>query len=246
MLYANVSTGFTPGGFSTAATALNPGVLQPAAPFQPVELKAYTTGIKNRVLDNRLTLNLEGFYYDYKNYQVSARDVTTGQSLVYNAAKATVYGVQTDARIAIRENDDLALGTTWLQAVANQLVAGPGNYDDYTLPFSPKWTGNLFYQHAFDVDSRGGQVRGNVNFQYTSGRWEIYSHAPGFYQGGNPHTDLTLGYYAPHDLWYVQGFVRNLENNLVKQSCGTVLPPSEAGCTFEPPRTYGAQVGFKF
>ena len=30
----------------------------------------YTAGLKNRFLDNRLTVNVEGFYYDYRNFQV--------------------------------------------------------------------------------------------------------------------------------------------------------------------------------
>jgi iron complex outermembrane receptor protein len=34
---------------------------------EPEELKAYTAGIKNRFLDNKLQVNVSGFYYDYTN-----------------------------------------------------------------------------------------------------------------------------------------------------------------------------------
>ena len=44
------------------------------------------------------TLNLEGLYCAYKNYQVSARDILTGQNLAVNAAKVTICGIQLDAR----------------------------------------------------------------------------------------------------------------------------------------------------
>ena len=40
-----------------------------------------------------LTLNAEGFYYDYKNYQVSQREANTARNLMFNADKATIYGV---------------------------------------------------------------------------------------------------------------------------------------------------------
>jgi iron complex outermembrane recepter protein len=42
----------------------------------PEELKAYTMGIKNRFLDNRIELNLAAYYYDYKNYRASNNRVS--------------------------------------------------------------------------------------------------------------------------------------------------------------------------
>ena len=241
MLYANVSTGFTPGGFSTGPAVI--GQL-PAAPFKEVTLRAYVAGIKNRLADNKLTLNIEGFYYDYKNYQVSARDLLTAQNLIFNASKATIYGAQFDSRFKPARNDDFTLGVTWLHAEADRLRTPVGNYDGFSLPYSPKWTVNAFYQRSFDL-TNGAQLRANVNFKYTSGRWALYTHAPGFYIRSNTHTDATFGYYASNDRWYVQAFVRNLEDRLVKTACGNALP-GPAGCFFEPPRTYGGTVGFKF
>ena len=241
LLYANVSTGFTPGGFSTAPAVV--GQTQ-AAPFKPVTLLAYTAGTKNRFSQGRITVNLEGFYYDYKNYQVSARDVVTAQNLVFNAAKATIYGAQLDSHFTPTRFDDFSVGATYLHAIANVLVTPTADYNGYQLPFSPDWTLNAFYQRSIDVGN-DAQVRAKANFQYTTGRWSIYSHAPGFYINADTHTDLTLGYYAAGDRWYLQGFVRNVENNVVKTTCSNALP-GPAGCYFEPPRTYGATLGFKY
>lgn len=240
MLYGSVATGFTPGGFSTAPAIVG----QPAAaPFKPVYLRAYTAGLKNRLLGGALTFNLEGFYYDYNNYQVSARDLLTGQNLVFNAAKATVYGGQLDSRIRPGRNDDITFGATYLHAVANRLQTPSANYDGFTLPYSPRWTLNAFYQHRFDIGD-GAQLRASANFKYTSDRWSIYTHAPGFHIAADTHTDLNFGYFAAVDRWSIQAFVRNLENNLVKSSCGNALP-GPAGCFFEAPRTYGLTLGFK-
>jgi iron complex outermembrane receptor protein len=241
MLYGNVSTGFSPGGFSTGPAVV--GQL-PAAQFKEVTLLAYAGGVKSRVLDNRLTLNLEGFYYDYDNYQVSARDLLTAQNLVFNAAKATVYGAQLDANARPTDHDTLSFSATYLHAVADTLRTPGAIFDGFDLPYSPKWTVNAFYQHAFDVGSDGAQIRGSINFKYASGRWALYTHAPGFYIKSNTHTDLNLGYYAPDDRWSIQAFVRNAEDELVKTSCGNAIP-GLAGCFFEPPRTYGLTLSFK-
>lgn len=242
MLYGSVASGFTPGGFSTGPQVIG----QPQAkPFEPVTLVSYAVGAKNRLAEGRLTLNLEGFYYDYKNYQISARDVITAQNLVYNAEKSTVYGVQLDARFTPSRNDELAASATYVHAKADRLRTPSGSFDGVDLPFSPRWTVNAYYQHAFDL-ANGAQVRANVNFKFTSGRWTIYTQAaPGYYQKANTHTDLNLGYFSADDRWSIQAYVRNLEDELVKTACVNAVP-GPAACYFEAPRTYGVLAGFKF
>lgn len=241
MLYANVSTGFSPGGFSTGPALV--GQL-PAAPFKPVSLRAYASGIKNRLFDGLLTLNLEGFYYDYKDYQVSARDILTAQNLVFNAEKATVYGAQLDARFNPTGNDTLSVSATWLHAVADRLRTPTGRFDGFDLPYSPKWTINAFYEHSFDVGN-DAQIRGSSNLKYTSSRWSLFTHQTGSRIGGNTNIDLNLGYFAAKNRWSVQGFVRNATDALVKTTCGNTLP-GPTGCFFDAPRTYGATVSFKY
>lgn len=241
MIYANIATGFNPGGFSTGPAVI--GQL-PAAQFLPVTLRAYTAGIKNRLVDGKLTFNLEAYYYDYKNYQVSARDVLTAQNLVFNAAKATIYGVQLDSRFAPTIADTFTLNVTYLHAVADRLRAGASVFDGFELPFAPKWTVASSYQHAFDLNN-GAQIRAAVNFKYTSHRWTLYNHQVNSDQKANTHTDLNIGYYAPEDRWSIRGWVRNLENSLEKQTCANTLP-GPTGCTFAAPRTFGGTVSFKY
>ncbi|MEI9852489.1 MAG: TonB-dependent receptor [Sphingomonas sp.] len=60
MLYANVSTAYKAGSTNLSI---------PASTYDPEHLTAYVIGSKNRFLDNHLQLNVEGFYYDYTNYQ---------------------------------------------------------------------------------------------------------------------------------------------------------------------------------
>lgn len=246
MAYANASTGFNAGGFSTAPTVPVNGVLEPAQPFKPTFLTAYAAGIKNQFMHGRITINAEGFYDDYKNYQVYTRGVN-GLSYVFTADKSTVYGVQLDTHFMPTGNDDLSLGVTWLHAVANTLIVAPNNYSGYVLPYAPKWASNVSYQHGFDL-SNAAQLRAAVNFKYTSSRWEIFNHMAGSEQGGNTHTDLSFGYFAAGDKWSIQTFVRNLEDATVKSGCNQSIGTNGFGtaCFYEAPRTYGAAVSFKY
>lgn len=66
LLYASVETGYRVGGFSFST-------IKPE--FAPETITAYTIGSKNRFLDNRLQVNLEGFIWRYKNQQVSHQTV---------------------------------------------------------------------------------------------------------------------------------------------------------------------------
>jgi iron complex outermembrane recepter protein len=242
MLYGSIASGFTPGGFSSGPQVFGQ---TKAKPFEPVKLVSYSAGAKNRFADGMLTLNFEGFYYDYKNYQISARDVLTSQNLVFNAEKSTVYGFQLDTRLTPSPNDDLSVNATYLHAKADILRTPGGSFDGVDLPFSPRWTVNAFYQRSFDIGN-DAQIRANVNFKYTSGRWTIYTQAtPDFYQKANTHTDLNLGYFAADDRWSIQAYVRNLEDKLVKTACISAVP-GPAACYFEAPRTFGILAGFKF
>lgn len=92
MLFADVSTGFKAGGFNQAVSLTQPNQLQP---FAPERITAYTFGIKNRLLDNKLQLNVEAFYWDYKDLQLSAQAFDgTGNVvlLTQNAGAARVAG----------------------------------------------------------------------------------------------------------------------------------------------------------
>lgn len=241
MIYANVASGFTPGGFSSGPQVLG----QTAAKrFDPVTLVSYAVGLKSSFAADTVVLNAEAFYYDYKNYQISARDIVTAQNLVYNAKKSTIYGLQVDTSFLPSRNDDLTVSATYLHAKADILNTPSGSFNGIDLPFSPRWTIHARYERSFDL-SDGGQLRASVNFKYTSGRWTLYTqNSDTYFQERNTHTDLNLGYYAAQDRWYLEAFVRNLEDDLVKTACIASIP-GPAACYFEAPRTYGLQLGWK-
>jgi iron complex outermembrane receptor protein len=76
MLYADYSTSYR-------VQSMAGGGVDSERP--PEELKAYSAGVKNRFMDNRLQVNVAAYYYDYQNY--ACGDMVTGwwpgdQSLV--------------------------------------------------------------------------------------------------------------------------------------------------------------------
>ena len=131
MLFATVSTGYKSGGFF-------PSVPAPLNVFKPEKLTAYTVGSRNRFLDNRLQVNLEGFYWDYKNKQerfLAATATGTTGLFTTNAGAATLYGADLDVQFRLTANDSLHGSAEYLHS----------KYDSFTYTaYSPPPTGLAF------------------------------------------------------------------------------------------------------
>jgi iron complex outermembrane receptor protein len=106
LLYATVATGFK-SGILYSATGRNYS--------EPEDLTAYTIGSKNRFLDDRLQVNLELFYWDYKDQQIShlgpVQIATTPAGPLYgpvflteNAGQATIQGLEVELLWQVLEN----------------------------------------------------------------------------------------------------------------------------------------------
>jgi iron complex outermembrane recepter protein len=112
-IYASYSKGFRAGEWNSAIPGNNPANWVDA---KQESVDAYEIGVKSA--GNRLRFELAGFYYDYRDLQVSNTQSINGVPLVVlaNAPKARIYGAETN--IDFRVNDDFTLraGATWLNA----------------------------------------------------------------------------------------------------------------------------------
>lgn len=140
LLFATVSTGFKSGGFYAASPGPNPAA--PENSYEPEKLKAYTIGSRNRFLDDRLQVNAEAFYWDYKNKQESTIGFTAGGGLaleIFNAANATLKGLSLDIKAK-----PSSLDTVSLFAEYNDATYGSFVYKEPDAFFSPGGVGCKF------------------------------------------------------------------------------------------------------
>ena len=91
MVYVSFNEGTKSGGF-------NPVQIN-NAPFKDEKLSAYELGTKLRFWDRRVSLNLSGFYYDYRNIQVQS--FLGGPPTIYNGPSARLYGVDADMQVQV-------------------------------------------------------------------------------------------------------------------------------------------------
>ncbi|MDB5577583.1 MAG: TonB-dependent receptor plug [Bradyrhizobium sp.] len=114
LLYANVSTGFKAGGFTLAVTDNS---------YRPESITAYTVGSKNRFFGNRLQLNVEAFYWNYSDQQItyigplqSSPGVYVTSSKTDNVGKSRLYGADVEMRFQLTPNDLLSADLQYLNS----------------------------------------------------------------------------------------------------------------------------------
>ncbi len=244
LLYANVQTGYLNGGFALLGE------------FKPETLLGFSVGSKNRFMGNRVEFNAEAFYYDYRNFQLSFNNPSSGAEQIFNAPKARVYGIDFETQYNLTAQDKLDGTLELLRAYITEFVTPYTTFGDpnnstvvipggtslagYDLIESPTVAASIGYEHDWGLSS-GAQIAGRVDNHYESSHWGDYEHQQANYSPPFVKTNITLTYTSAQGGWHLGAYVYNLEN---AASFGQGGP--YAGAYILPPRTYGAKFGMKF
>lgn len=237
LFYASVSTGYKSGGFNDG----NPQT-QPNLYYDPETITSYEAGLKGSFLDNKLYLSASGFYYDYKGLQLSSVP-PSGGIVTLNAAKAKVWGLEGEGRLKVIKGGAFDFNATYLDATYDRylpLGGGGPSYAGFALDRSPKFAFRVGYTQDFSLPN-GGRISANAATKYSSSYVVTDFNIPfQFKQNAYWRTDLSLGYFAPGERWYVQAFARNLED---KRTLGVI---NFSSFTLGEPRQFGVRAGFNF
>lgn len=261
LIYASVSTGYKAGGFNDGCitgTGLGCALSANELFYNPETLTAYEGGFKFKLLDNALRLNVSAFHYDYSSLQLSTIVTPPNAppaTLTSNAGSAKVDGIEFEALISPSDNDQIEFAINYTDARYDKFVptadADPSpavlivsrNFGGLQLDHAPKYTASAGYTHTFQLGN-GGKVEASARTRLSSEYFMQDLNILGqYHQPAFTKTDLTLTYKAAEDRFYIQGFVKNLENEITLAAASSGLA---ASATIEEPRTYGVRAGFKF
>ncbi len=243
MAYANIQTGYAPGTLNTFADRI--GINKE---IKPQTLLAYTGGVKSSLGNGLLTLNLEGFYYDYKKLIIQAFNASLGQQTLYNAPSAKIYGLQAMMTIQPTRNDTITANVAYTHSAYGNFVPSPGQRDlgGLQLAFSPTWTGTVAYDRRFDL-ANGGRIDARISAYLSSSYWGTFDHSADAFQKSYTRSDASVTYRPAGEAWSLAAWIKNIENTAVNSAMSSSgYPAPFAGATgLEPPRTYGVSLGFK-
>jgi iron complex outermembrane receptor protein len=265
IIYASVGSGYKPGGLNdggprSSTPTTNPNfALAPEQFFGPERVTHFELGSKNRFFDNTLQVNAVVWYDDYKNYQNGQTQVVNPLQfgaigfVVTNAGQARIFGGELDIKWQPTPNDLIGVSVNYLNTKFTSYLApaylgpnGPAPALDVTgfrLPNAPKVSGNISYQHTFDLGGTGKLVASAFS-HLTSGYYVYFAQSPGTYQKSYTSTTLDLTWSSEDEQFAVSAFVSNLENEDVKVFGGTTAGYTQNG--FAAPRTYGGKISVKF
>ena len=259
MVYASVSTGFKAGGVS-----LSQG---PAATFDPEKLTAYQAGIKTRLLDDRLSINSELYYYDYSNYQAtySSLDPRFGGSIriVSNAGAAKIRGGEVESSFKLTPSDLLSASAAYIHGSFGTFVVpnGTGGTFDYSGSEinAPHWQLSGSYRRFFQLGDLG-ELSPSLSANYRSAAYldnRVYGPtttlaaqrgtrtSPFSYQGGVTKMDAAVSWQNVSEQMQITAYINNLANKASATSASRSTQGVVTGYV-EAPRTYGVSFDVKF
>lgn len=265
LLFVTAATGFKAGGHNPTSA---PNI------FKPERLTAYTIGSRNRFLDDRLQINVEGFYWEYKNKQESAVGITPSGNLsniTRSAGAATLKGVSFDAVLKASSADTLHLFAEYNETEFDQFVTEipsflfnplgistgcsigtnrPGSVRldcaGFPLSHAPKWSGSADAEHRFGLPG-DASLTTDISAQYSSSYYIADDFTPVEHRNGYVTANASVTYRPSSQHWSLTGFVQNFTNKAVYTS-GTQTPLSAplTAANINPPRTYGVRLRYNF
>ena len=241
-IYATYSRGFKSGGF-------NLGNVQP--PFAPEKITDYEAGVRASWLDERLRTNLSGFIYDYSYLQVSK--VNGATVTIENAASAKVIGLEAEITALLTKSLRIDANVALLDSKYEDFVSpdparaalGALDLSGNELTQAPHYSINL--NASYEIPSSAGDftLRGEARFvdkvYFTQYNLEHASQAA--YELFNAFLtwEGNAGLTAT-------AFIRNIANKQIVSAAfvGSGLVGFPLVGSFEPPRTYGLTLGYRF
>ncbi len=240
LLYAGVNRG-TKGSLLLAPAPPGPGAEFSPLAVKPEILTAYEAGIKTTVHD-RLILNLNTFYYDYKDYQ--AYNFVNLASQIFNA-DARFYGAEVELSARLDDALFLNFGGAYLNTKIYDVALPDGSIADQESAQAPKFSLNASLRKEFNV--RAGTVYAQASANYNSSRYfstvnEPVLKAPGYVSG-----DISLGFRNTDDVWDIVLNVSNVtDKGYIVYRSNLASIAGYAVQSYAPPRQVSLQVKYNF
>ncbi|MBS0612168.1 MAG: TonB-dependent receptor [Proteobacteria bacterium] len=232
LVYATIASGHREGGYGFASPFSAPEA------YAPENMVDYEAGIKNTLLNGTLLLNAAVFYYDYKSYQLVYVVFPNPPSFL--TFPGHELGAEGSAAYALTRADKLTGSLVYLDSK----ITGASLYAGAPFTNSPRWSFKASYEHDFDLGAAGRiWLRGDFRTLSSQLVFPVFASqvqgspaVMGSYSTG----DALVGWTSDSTRYSVTGFVKNVNDKLIKTSEFFGYAQVQA------PRTYGLTASMKF
>lgn len=274
LIYASISTGFSPGDVSVTscpdASTVDPTDTTPCVIVLDAEsVTAYEIGSKNRFLGDTLQVNAAVYYNDYSGYQTAGIDTDPTSQIAITPFSVPVqaYGLEMDLLWQLTGVDRIGFDVAY---TSSRFTDKPTLFAQYValdeVPGIVPLVANLSYEHIFQLPG-GSELSLRADGRYLSERYapnndnvsaqQVTAGAkPYFRMNADVIGNLSATWSSPEKRLSVTGYVRNIGDNRyfttmsvdLADVVGNTLPRDQWQFTqsLYDPRTYGALVRVKF
>ena len=270
-VYASFTHGYKSGGFNLDSTAAAGG----ADPrFASEEVDAYEVGLKAKLLDNAVTLNVAGFHEEFSNFQVL--EFTGAQFTTFNVPVVKSSGVEIETVIRPSDNLTFSGGLTYTDArypencAADLTSANVLSLCGNSLTNAPEWVGIMGATYERDLGTSlkffaNAQARMESDRRTSTQAIEVPNAAAIAREGsvqaavdaaplsafdiqdGNVKVNMRVGIGDIDDAWGIEAWVTNLTNEITRGvTFGTTLRSGSRSAFVQDPRMYGLTLRGKF
>ena len=169
--YVKYAKGFKSGGFN--GETVDPREL--LAPYGAEKVDSYEVGVKSRLFDNLVTLNVAGFWNETKDMQMSVFTATGGTaSSVLNAGKARVRGIEVELAGQLMEGLTLVSSLAYMNSKYKEFIEGGEDVaDNRAFIHSPNWQSSVSLDWQVSEFANGSQLNLIGDLNYTA-KYFIY------------------------------------------------------------------------
>jgi iron complex outermembrane recepter protein len=235
LMYAGVSRGVKGGGFNGSLDGFTPlGHFQ----YQPETLLSYEVGSKNSWFDNRLRLNADAFYYDYKNYQgftfVNIETFVTN----YNAH---AHGGELELTGAPGDGWEYSLNMAWLAFTVSNVVLPAGVRADTNPPQAPHSSASAVLRKSWTLE-QGGRIGAQADVQHVGDYYAALTNAPDTYIPAYWLSNARVFYQSADRSLDMALYCNNIQNKGIKVYAYDEASLQIALFNYAPPRWYGIEI----
>jgi len=239
LAYASASTGFKSGGFNGRASSL-----ATFTTLRPETVRAYEFGLKTTLADGKLRFNINYFYNDYKDLQLTAFD-TNGLAVLTNAASALIKGVEMEMVAQLSANWQINANLGTLDGKYQDFsAANAATFAGKALKQAPKQQWGIGTNYRIKLD--GGNIVLNASAKHVGEHFQNLAVSELIKTQAYTIADARLGYDVKGGKWSVALWGKNITNKLYYTGGFDIGGIGIGNAYINVPRTFGIDFRYRF
>ena len=245
LLFTSFSTGFKSGGYN-GSLIFAPESL---APFDAETLQSIEVGFKSELFENRVRLNVTGFYYEYDDQQVFTFRSAGGLpvQVLDNAASSEIYGLEAELLATPIDGLDIRLGLGLLDAEMQEFESDFGeDLSGNKLVLAPDVSFNGLIRYEWPLGGDYGRMAIQTDFNYQDDIFFDTRNGPLLSEEGYWLVNSRLSYMTQDERWEIAAWVKNLADEEYKTEAFDFSDFGYNLLFFGRPRTYGVEISYSY